>query len=356
MSVRSRILLGAASLMLFGMMNISALTATRIKGGRVIPPGNTSAVNRPPLRPINIDPANGAYVKALGDSLVLRATAFRDPDKPRSANGRQLYAQWVVKTAADGATVIDSGATTRALNMFSVSAAQLQTSVTYCWTVRYADASTKADSMWSAWSLPTKFLILPSVIKELTPATVIQGVVRQGEPVYADKQLPVILSAPPQLQGNPFLRTLDADAKTSGPGTLISFKSDLPGRVVVAYDNRATTLPQWLWSFSAWKPQCPGQTAGPRPAQPVKLVVLDSKAPMRKLYYKTFGTSQTVELGMNLPTPGTTTTTQALKMYSVIVEPNFASVIPTPTPKPTPTPRPVHTPKPRVTPKAHPKR
>ena len=352
-------------------------------------------INVPPLQPVNVQPLNGALIRSVADGVVLMATPFRDRNPLFTPLGRPKFAQWKVTLASDSIKVVfDSGATTRTGNAIMVRRALLKTGVAYAWQVRYADASGKADTMWSEWSGATTFTLTTSVIQGVKPDGIKLGDLKFGVPVYADRSLPIVTGIPWPLTGNPFLLTRSSDALTSGPGTLITFSSDLPTTVVVAYDDRATTLPQWLWTFKAFTAIPPYMvpmatmagasvsTMGPSiassticwPLPPIyyhpKLVVSDREAPLRRLLVKAFKAGEAVELGKNLPLPRTivppmmTTDTAGctvasdgsvlggasistmpvarppLRMYSVIVMPQYT---PTPTPiaTPTPTPKPI---------------
>lgn len=300
---------------------------------------SATQANRAPARPVNIEPRNGSKIHFQGPRdtiLLLHASPFKDPDRANTPNGRPRYSQWVVTTSSQaGAAILDSGPTTRTQSIFLLRRGLLKSGTTYFWSVRYADASAQAETMWSPWSAPTKFSTEPEVIKELSPATLRVSAVKPGDSIYLNRILPVIIKAPCGLGNQPLILTRSGDALTSGPGTLISFKSDLPLSVYVAYDDRATTLPQWLWSFAPYPPPpppiaslkagvayCPLPPALSRERNAFKLYVTDRAAPLRRLLVRDFATTETVALGNNLPDPALAPpTTVTLQMYSVIVQP-----------------------------------
>lgn len=134
---------------------------------------------------------------------------------------------------------------------------------------------------------------------------------RRGRPAP-----PIIAKNPWKLEQEAFIQTRIEDAKTTVPGTLISFKSDYNVTVYVAYDDRATTLPQWLWTFKPYTAVPPkGKAVGF--IQNLKLMASDRDAIWRRLLVKDFSSAETIALGSNLPE----VTTATLKMYNVIVQP-----------------------------------
>lgn len=290
----------------------------------------TPVVNQSPERPFNIEPRNGIVLHfgPRDTTVVLRATPFHDRDQKKSALGHQLFAQWVVTTSTLSTSfVYDSGPTTRSLNFLTLRRGLLDSNTTYYWSVRYADASGDPATMWSPWSLPTRFSTEPILIKKLQPADLRVGVVKVGQSLYVNRILPVIAKNPWKLEQEALILTRSDDAKTTAPdATPVSFKSDLPVNVFVAYDDRATTLPQWLWSFKPYTATPPkGKAVGF--IQNLKMLTTDREAHYRRLLVKDFAADGTITLGANLPDPSTlapTTSTLKLKMYNVIVQPQPA--------------------------------
>lgn len=290
------------------------------KGKGKGPGAAITTVNQSPYQPLNSEPRNGTLLHFEGSRdkyVTLRAKPFRDPDSKSTLSGRQRFSQWVVTTSTVGdAVVYDSGATTRSLTALSLSRSLLKSNITYKWSVRYADASGDAATMWSPWSKPTTFVTEPQLIKELQPAELRVGVTKVGQPLYVNRILPIIAKNPWKLEQEAFIQTRIEDAKTTVPGTLISFKSDYNVTVYVAYDDRATTLPQWLWTFKPYTAVPPkGKAVGF--IQNLKLMASDRDAIWRRLLVKDFSSAETIALGSNLPE----VTTATLKMYNVIVQP-----------------------------------
>lgn len=104
-----------------------------------------STVNQPPEQPHNLSPTAAAAKESTAPSLT--ASPFSDPD----TGDYHTASQWIVRNAASGAVVFDSGATSMQLSSIQITG--LEESTTYAWQVRYRDS----QNAWSDYSLPTRF-------------------------------------------------------------------------------------------------------------------------------------------------------------------------------------------------------
>jgi hypothetical protein len=104
------------------------------------------ADQRPPNRPVNVWPANGATNVPL--LVTLQASPFSDPD----AGDSHAATQWIVQRISDGVEWFNSGEdTTNLTNRFVFPA--LDYSTAYTWKVKFKDN----HGNWSEYSVATTF-------------------------------------------------------------------------------------------------------------------------------------------------------------------------------------------------------
>jgi PKD repeat protein len=126
-------------------------------------------LNRPPDRPSNASPANGATGISLAP--VLQSSAFSDPD----ARDTQAAAQWQITSVSHNysISVYDSRKDTLNLTSITVPPGNLRAATTYYWHVRHQDS----HRVWSSWSAETSFSTASPqpTVTGVSPSQGIQG-------------------------------------------------------------------------------------------------------------------------------------------------------------------------------------
>lgn len=109
--------------------------------------------NQPPATPINLAPSAGALNQSLTPQL--RSSAFADPDP----NDFHAASHWIVRAAADGRMVFDSGEDRAQKLQREVPTGRLAEFTTYTWQVRHRDGRGE----WGNYSPATSFQTLRAV-------------------------------------------------------------------------------------------------------------------------------------------------------------------------------------------------
>jgi len=154
----------------------------------------------------------------------------------------------------------------------------------------------------------------PSGTLEITntsPGTYVWEPLAVGGTVYVDRSYRYT-TVPAELDGAAHLRTANDDKGTMG-ASLVTFDVNQNVQVYVAHDDRYTTKPAWLNSFT------------------LTSIVLKSTDVPRSVWVKRFAAGQ-VSLGGN-----TANANQRFSMYSVVVVPEGGTPTPTPDAAPAPT-------------------
>jgi hypothetical protein len=124
---------------------------------------------QPPVRPVNVSPANGAVAVALSPTLT--ASAFDDIN----TTDTHQASQWQVRAASSPGdwtlAACDSGVTTVALTACTVPPGALMRLTDYRWRVRYEDS----QNAWSDWSVETGFTALDQPLPAPTGVTASNG-------------------------------------------------------------------------------------------------------------------------------------------------------------------------------------
>lgn len=89
--------------------------------------------------------------------------------------------------------------------------------------------------------------ILPFILEDIFPSTYKQNLLEVGDTYYVDETF-TLTSIPSELEGGIWIMTENAD-KSNTQDNFLSFTVDRSVDVYVAYDPRATILPDWLNGF-----------------------------------------------------------------------------------------------------------
>lgn len=145
------------------------------------------------------------------------------------------------------------------------------------------------------------------------------GKINIGTSFFSDRSYTITI-LPTLLQNQDFIKTKNEDKLNTTTTDFLKFNLNETAYVYVAYDSRATAIPNWLNTYT--------KTVG----------TIGTSDTTYNLYKKEFSASQIV-LGGNVATPG-----NARSNYFVIISKNsLADATTTPT-EPTPTPEPEETP------------
>ena len=130
-----------------------------------------TTTNRPPNKPANQQPANGAVINTL--TPTLRASSFSDSD-----GDSHKASQWRIREQDSTSYVWDSGEDRTNKTSIAVPSGRLQWGKTYLWQVRYQDE----HGSWSEWSDETSFHTNPLTL-QWSFAT---GSSIMSSPIYGD--------------------------------------------------------------------------------------------------------------------------------------------------------------------------
>ncbi|RLC95912.1 MAG: hypothetical protein DRI40_04605, partial [Chloroflexi bacterium] len=148
------------------------VTVTTSEGTATLVDGFT-VNNRPPDRPSNLSPVDGATGQSL--TPTLQSSAFSDPD----AGDTHTASQWQITTTLGDyespALVYDSGSDSSNKTEIVVPAGELDGNTTCYWRVRHQDS--RGD--WSEWSAETSFTTVnrqPSTPTNVSPSDGATGI------------------------------------------------------------------------------------------------------------------------------------------------------------------------------------
>jgi hypothetical protein len=132
--------------------------------------------------------------------------------------------------------------------------------------------------------------------------TVVYDDLRTTKTVYSDRDYRFTDPIPPKLHRKTYIRGLQSDKETNTPAAFLTFDVNQNVLVYIGIDQRTTTLPSWLRSWTRWFEQ---------------LRTTDPGSPARILYWKRFPAGR-ITLGPNRDA----SMPMGQSMYTVVVLPD----------------------------------
>jgi lysophospholipase L1-like esterase len=140
--------------------------------------------------------------------------------------------------------------------------------------------------LWHNALNPGSAVPMPFILDELNPSTTApylkQNLLEVGDTYYVDRTF-TLTSIPSALSDGRWIMTADSDANNTS-SSYISFSVDRPVTVYIAYDAGASSLPDWMSSYSDT-----GLTLG----------TTDPDSPMLNVYGRSYSTGNVI-LGGNM--------------------------------------------------------
>lgn len=161
----------------------------------------------------------------------------------------------------------------------------------------------------TATPIPTPTPVLPLSVWNLNRSGYETDYLQVGKKLYTDRTYVFVTPVPDSFWGRKFIRTKQADKDTTAPASFLSFDVNQSVIVYVGIDQRITTLPGWLKSW----------TKLTQSSQ--RLNVNDPGSATRILYSKRFAKGKVV-LGSNRDA----SMPKGRSMYTVVIVPEITGV------------------------------